>query len=596
MAKSAAKKSAGVKRKLTAILSADVAGYTRLMGVDEVGTLGQLMDHRKKVIDPSVGEHGGRIVGTAGDGFLMEFPSAVDAVDCAVVMQRGIAERNEDTEEDRRMEFRIGINLGDVIIEGDDIFGDGVNIAARIQALAESGGIYISGSVFDQVKNKVSVVYEDLGEKRVKNVADPVHVYRLRTDRSDPTVALAGEGTAAVTPPRVPSIAVLPFDNMSGDPEQENLADGISETTIAVLAKSPGIFVIARNSTFTYKGTPVRVQQVAQDLGAQYVIEGSVQKAGERVRITAQIVEAETGKHVWAERFDRTLEDIFALQDEIAWEISTALRTEVTEGEQVRVWAHGTTSTDAWEFSVKGYNALMKMNKKDNALARELWIKSTEIDPDNATPWMGVGWTYFFETAMGWGDDPMAAFAKAVECAETAMGLDDSVPDTYALMGILELYQRKFDEAQSLCEKAAQMNPNHATVIGLLAWVYGFVGRFEDSIALVERSMQLSPSYQDWVVGVLARAQMHLGRGDEAVATWQRAIAMNPENYLSRVGLASAYGAIGAEDEARAAGRDVMARNPAFTVQSFVVALPYKNEADLERELDGLRKAGLPEA
>ncbi len=595
MAKSGAKQSSGVKRKLAAILSADVAGYTRLMGVDEVGTLGQLKDHRKKVIDPSVGEYGGRIVGTAGDGFLMEFPSAVDAVDCAVVMQRDIAKRNEDTAEDRRMEFRIGINLGDVIIEDKDLFGDGINIAARIQGLAESGGIYISGTVFDQVKNKVSVVYEDLGEKKVKNVTEPVRVYRLRTDQSDPTVALASEETAGLTPPRVPSIAVLPFDNMSSDPEQENLADGISETTISALAKTPGIFVIARNSTFTYKGTPVRVQQVAQDLGVQYVIEGSVQKAGDRVRITAQIVEAETGKHVWAERFDRTLDDIFALQDEIAWDISTALRSEVSEGEQVRVWAHGSTNTDAWELSVKGYNAFLKFNKKDNALAREFWIKSTEIDPDFAVPWMGVGWTYFNETAFGWGDDPMAAFAKAVECAEKAMALDDSVPDIYSLMGILDLYQRKFDEAVGLCEKAAQMNPNHASVIGLLAWIYGFVGRFKESVALVERSMQLSPSYQDWVLGVLGRAQMHLGRGEEAVATWQRAIAMNPENYQSRVGVAAAYGAIGAEDEARAAGKEVLARNPAFTVQSWTMAAPYKNEADLERELDGLHKAGLPE-
>ena len=584
-----------VSRKIAAILSADVAGYTRLMGVDEVGTLGQLKDHRKNVIDPSVGEHGGRVVGSSGDGFLIEFPSAVDAVDCAVVMQRDIAKRNEDTADDRRMEFRIGINLGDVIIEDEDLFGDGVNIAARIQGLAESGGIYISGTVFDQVKNKVSVVYEDLGEKKVKNVVEPVHVYRLRTDQSDPTVALANEETAGVTPPRVPSIAVLPFDNMSGDPEQEFLADGISETTIATLAKSPGIFVIARNSTFTYKGAPVRVQQVAQDLGAQYVIEGSVQKAGNRVRITAQIVEAETGKHVWAERFDRTLDDIFALQDEIAWQIYTALGTEVTDGVQVRIWNSGTTNTDALDFSVKGYNAFLKMNKNDNALAREHWLKSTEIDPDFAIPWMGIGWTYFNETALGWGDDPMAAFAKAVECADKAMALDDSVPDIYSLMGILDLYQRKFDEAVGLCEKAAQMNPNHASVIGILAWVYGFIGRFEESVALVERSMKLSPSYQDWVLGVLGRAHMHLERGEEAVATWQRAIAMNPENYLSRVGMAAACGAIGAEDEARAAGQEVLARNPAFTVQSWTLAAPYKNEADLKRELEGLRKAGLPE-
>ena len=489
-------------------------------------------------------------MGTAGDGFLMEFSSVVDAVDCAVVMQRGIAERNEDIAEDRRMEFRVGINLGDVIIEGDDLFGDGVNIAARIQALAESGGIYISGAVFDQVKNKVSVVYEDLGEKKVKNVAEPVHVYRLRTDRSDPTVALASEGTAGVTPPRVPSIAVLPFDNVSGDPEQESLADGISETTIAALAQTPGIFVIARNSTFTYKGTPVRVQQVAQDLGVQYVIEGSVQKAGERVRITAQIVEAETGKHVWAERFDRTLEDIFALQDEIAWDISTALRTEVTEGEQAQVWSRGTTNTDALDYFNRGFIAIMKQNKKDNALAREHWLKSAEIDPNFAGPLMGTGWTYWNDMIYGYADDPMAALAKAFEYADKAMAVDDSLPDNYGLLGALNLFQKKYDEAVGFCEKAVQMNPNLATLVAVLAMAYLFVGRLEESVALIERSMQLSPSYQDWVLAILGRAQMHLGRGKEAVAAWQRAIAMNPENYIARVGLAATYGAIGVKDEA----------------------------------------------
>jgi adenylate cyclase len=314
-------------------------------------------------------------------------------------------------------------------------------------------------------------------------------------------VVLASENVSNVTLARVPSIAVLPFDNMSGDPQQDFLSDGISETTISALSKSPGIFVIARNSSFTYKGTPVRVQQIAKDLGAQYVVEGSVQKAGDRVRITAQIIEAESGKHVWAERYDRTLDDVFVLQDEIAWEISTALRTEVTEGEQARVWANGTSNTGAWENSVKAYNAFMKMSKKDNFLARDLWMKSAELDPEFSTPWMGVGWTHFNDTSNGWSDDPMGSFAKAVECAEKAMALDDTIPDNYSLMGMLNLYQRKYDEAINYGEKAAKMNPNHATVIGLLGWIYSMVGRLEEAIALAERSMQLSPSYQDWVFG-----------------------------------------------------------------------------------------------
>ena len=480
-------------RRLAAILCADVAGYSRLMGVDEAGTLRQLKAHRREAIDPAVSSHGGRVVSTAGDGFLMEFPSAVSAVECAVVFQQDIARRNEGVDDDRRMEFRVGINVGDVIVDDDDIFGDGVNIAARIQALAEIGGIYISGNVFEQVRNKVAVAYEDLGEQRVKNIADPVRVYRLRADRNDPTVALvAEEGVTRGAPPRIPTVGVLPFDAMSSDPEVEFMADGLSENITTTLAKVPGIFVIARNSTFTYKGTAVRVQQIAEDLGATYIIEGSIQKAGNRVRITA--------------------------------------------------------------------------------------------------------WTYFFESAFGWTDDPMAAFGKAVEFAHMAMALDDDLPDCHSQMGILDLYQRKFDEAVRSCEKAARMSPNHATMIGLLGWVYAFVGKPEEALSLVERAKQLSPSYPEWLLSVQARALALTGDMEGAIASFEQAASMNPENYGIHVGLASAYAAAGQEDKARAEAKLVLARNSRFTVQGWVMAAPYKNEEDLARELDGLRAAGFPES
>jgi len=422
-------------------------------------------------------------------------------------------------------------------------------------------------------------------------------VYRVRTDESDPTVELAKKQTeaAGVAPPRVPSIAVLPFGTKRDDPEQEQLADGIVEGTIALLARSPGIFVISRNSTFTYKGAPVRVQQVAQELGAHYVVEGSVQTSGNRARISAEIVEAESGKHIWAERFDRTLDDVFALEDEIAWAISSALLTKVTEGEQGRVWFGGTNNREAADYTLQGYVAFMKNTRNSNVEARELWQRSAELDPEYAVPWMGVGWTHFRDASFGWSDDSAESFAKAAEYTQKAMALDETLPDSYGLMGILSLYQRKFDEAVKLCEKAAQMNPNHATMVGLLAWAYTFVGRGEEALALVERSMQLSPSYQTWVLDVRARAHLILEHGEEAIAASRQAIAENPESYQSFVGLAAACGALGSEEDARAAGREVLARNPAFTVQSWVMASPYMHEHDLKRELDGLRRAGIPE-
>jgi adenylate cyclase len=583
-------------RKLTAILSADVAGYSRLMGADEAGTLTELKGHRREVIDPSVTSHGGRMVSTAGDGFLMEFPSAVSAVECAVAIQHDMAQRNDGVADDRRMEFRVGINVGDVIVDDDDIFGDGVNIAARIQALADTGGIYISGNVFDQVKNKVAVAYEDLGEQRVKNIADPVKVYRLRADQNDPTVALvAEEDVARVTPPRIPTVGVLPFNAMTGDPEIEHMADGLSENITTILSKAPGIFVIARNSTFTYKGTAVRVQQVAEDLGATYVIEGSIQKAGNRVRITAQLIEAKTGNHVWAERFDRTMDDPFALQDEISWEISDALRTHVTEGEQVRVWRGRTKITEAYDLTSQGYATFLKQNQEGNLRARDLWLKSLELDPSYAVPAMGVGWTYFFESAYGWGDDPMAEFGKAIEHAHMALALDSELPDGYGLMGILDLFQRKFDEAVVNCEKAVLMSPNHATVVALLAWVYSFVGKPQEALSLIDRAIQLSPSYPPYFLGTQGNARIQTGDLEGAVASFEQAASMNSNQYQVQVGLAAAYAVAGHQDKARAVAKQVLARNPDFTVQNWVMAAPYKNPADLERELDALRAAGFPE-
>ena len=368
------------QRRLAAVFVADVVAYSRLMAADEAGTLAALKAHRKELIDPTTAEHGGRIVKLMGDGALVEFASVVDAVECAVAVQRGMAERNHGIPEDRRIVFRIGINLGDIILDGDDIYGDGVNLAARLEGLAEPGGICISNSAREQVLGKVPLSFADLGEQRVKNIERPVRVYCVVMDGT-PAAATA----ASPEPPDKTSIAVLPFTNMSGDPEQEYFADGISEDIITALSKISQLFVIARNSSFTFKGKSVRIQEVSSDLGVRYVLEGSVRKAGNRVRITSQLIDGETGGHLWAERFDRDLTDIFAMQDEVTREIVTALALKLTEGDRQRLTREHTDNMEAYDCFLRGREQLWRLTAETNAQARTLLERAVELDPNFAS-------------------------------------------------------------------------------------------------------------------------------------------------------------------------------------------------------------------
>jgi adenylate cyclase len=370
-------------RRLAAILAADVAGYSRLMGADEEGTLAALKALRREVADPKIKEHRGRIVKTTGDGLLLEFASVVDAVRCAVEVQREITERNADVPPDRRIELRMGINLGDIIRDGRDIFGDGVNVAARLEALAEPGGIYVSRVVHDQVRDKLDVAFEDLGEQQVKNIARPVHVWRIRLGAKSAVSASLGL-------PDKPSIAVLPFANMSADPEQEFFADGIAEDVITALSRYPSLFVIARNSSFTYKGRAVDVKQIGRELGVRYVLEGSLRKAGNRIRVTAQLVEAETGNHIWAERYDRGLADIFAVQDEIAQAVTIAIAPAIADAEQHRAMRKPPGSLDAWAAYQRGLWHLSKANIDDNALAQKFLQQAVDLDPSFAGGYKGL--------------------------------------------------------------------------------------------------------------------------------------------------------------------------------------------------------------
>ena len=585
-----------VERKLMAILAADVVGYSRLMGVDEAGTLAQLKAHRSDLIDPTIAAHHGRIVKTAGDGMLVAFPSVVDAVRCAVEVQREMAARNADLPEDRRMLFRVGINLGDVIIDGDDIHGDGVNVAARLESLCEAGGVCISRSVYDQVRNRLELDHEYLGEQEVKNIAEPVRAYRTLLHRAEePREETADAPAPALGLPDNPSIAVLPFDNMSADPEQEFFADGITEDLITALSKISGLFVIARNSTFAYKGKSPDVRHVAQDLGVRYVLEGSVRKAGERVRITGQLIDSVTGYHAWAERYDRDLTDIFALQDEITTNVVTALQVQLVEGEQARVWRRLTDNIEAWGCLTQARVHFRRYTREENVKARELSQRAVELDPSYAPAWVWLAWTYWTELRFGWTDSPDEAFARAAELGHKALSLNESLSESHALLGAIHLIKGQYDEAIAEGERAVSLDPNGADVTALLAMTLNWAGRPQEAIGLVEKAMRLSPLYSAWYLAVLGHAYRLMRRYEEAIATYEASIQRNPDNVGPHLGLTATYAEAGREGQAQAQAAEVLRLNPKFSLNRYASALTYRDPANSRRSLDALRKAGLPE-
>ena len=441
------------KRKLTAILSADVKGYSRLMGADEEATVRTLQAY-KEVMASSIQHHRGRVVGTAGDSVLAEFASVVDTVQCAVEIQQVLRAKNAMLSETRRMEFRIGINLGDVIEEGDTIYGDGVNIAARLEGLAEPGGICISESAYQQIENKLPLRYDYLGEHEVKNIAKPVRVYKAQIESeavARKPLEVASKEKMAFPLPDKPSIAVLPFVNMSRDPEQEYFSDGITEEIITVLSKVPNLFVIAHHSTFTYKGKPVTVKQVSEELGVRYVVEGSVQKSGDKVRITAQLIDALSGHHLWAERYDRDLKDIFALQDEITMKVITALQVELTAGEMAGRIAKGTRNLDAFIKYMVASELFNRLTKEGNAQARKILEEAIALDPEYSRLYMGLAITHIYDVWFGKTESPEQSLARAFELAQKAISLDDSNAAAYSVLGQVYGMKRQHDKAIAEC-------------------------------------------------------------------------------------------------------------------------------------------------
>ena len=624
----------GFKRKLAAILSADVKGYSRLMEEDEEATIRTLTEYRD-IIAKQVKLHKGRVVDSPGDNVLADFASVVDALKCAVQTQNEIAEQNENLPVNRKMEFRIGLNLGDVAEEDGRIYGDGVNVAARIESLADPGGICISRTAYDQVRKKLTLGYEYLGEHSVKNIDEPVRVYRVLT-APEHAGKVIGEKTAAgkkwrrlaysavacliivaggltawniylqkthsITPaskknmafplPDKPSIAVLPFANMSGDPKQEYLSDGLTEDIITALSKSNSLLVIARNSTFTYKGKPVRVQQVAENLGVRYVLEGSIQIDEDKVRITAQLIDAVKGYHVWSERYDRDLKDIFALQDDITKKILTALRVKLTSGEDARIYARSTDNLEAYLKSLEGYKYLMLHNEEANHLARQMFKEAIALDPNYSAAYQNLAWTHIFDVGYGWTKSRAKSLEKASEFAEKALALDDSQAYAYAALSAVHVQKGELKEAVALREKAVALVPNSANYHALLGLgILWMGGRTDEAIQEFKIANRLDPFPPNWILYYLGVAYRVKGEYDKAIEIFKKVIKRNPDYLLSHLGLAACYGLQGREEEARASATEVLRIRPNFSIAK--IKSPYRDPADKSRTLEVLRKAGL---
>jgi adenylate cyclase len=625
-------------RKLSGILSADAAGYSRLMRQDEAVTVATLKAH-KEVMAALIERYRGRIVDSPGDNLLAEFGSVVDAVECAVEIQKALKAKNDALPDDRKMAFRLGIHLGDVLEEEDRIYGDGVNIAARIEGLAEPGGICISRTTYDSVKDKLSLGYAYLGAHSVKNIAEPVRVYRVLTEpeaagkvigekrflgRFSRRAALATILILAIvaagvvgwnlylqrsqkeTPasidkmayplPDKPSIAVLPFDNLSGDPEQDFFSDALTEQIISSLSRVPRLFVIARNSTFVYRGKPVKIQQVAEDLGVKYVLEGSAQKSGDRVRITAQLIDAITGRHIWSESYDRTLDDLFELQDEIALEIVRAMQVKLTEGEQALIWKKGgTDNIKAFLKALEAVTYVRRFNIESNAMAHKLSEEAIAMDPDYAMPYTILASAHIMDVWLGTSRSRADSLKTAHQLLQKSLDLEEALDLPHAFLGFLYNMMGEFDRAIEEGERAIELNPNSADAYAWLSISLRYSGRLDDALISIQKAMRLSPFPPSLYLLALGNIYRDSGMYAEAITAYEKVVARQADDMFAHIGLASSYLLSGKDREARMAAAEVLRINPKFSVAHFAETLQVKDQAIKSRFIDSLRKAGLPE-
>lgn len=619
------------KRKLAAILSADVAGYSRLMGDDEAATV-QTLEAYKKVMFSLIKQHRGRVIDSPGDNLLAEFTSIVDAVQAGVAIQKELRSKNAELPDTRKMEFRIGINLGDVVQEGDHIYGDGVNIAARLEGLAEPGGICISKTAFDYIESKLPYGYEYLGEQTVKNIARPVGAYRVSLE---PRVTICGKpedekstkirlkpiliGAVAVIfvaiigglwpfsqrrtsveqasidnmaypLPDKPSVAVLPFVNMSDDPEQEYFSDGLTEEIITAFSKVPKLFVIARNSVFTYKGKPVKIKHIAEELGVRYVLEGSIRKAGSDIRITAQLIDALTGHHLWAERYDRNLNEIFAVQDDITKNIITAMQVELTEGEQARAIAKGTNDLEAYLKYLQAVEQITQYNVESNALAKQLAQEAIAFDPEYATAYRVLATAYQLDVWLGTSKSPKQTLAKCIELLEKAISLDETNAEAHSVLAWIFAMKGEHDKAVAKAAHAVMLNPNSAFAHANLGQALRFAGRWNESIPEYKKAIRLNPIPPAFYFFGLGMSYSRLGQHEEAIKWCQKAVQLAPDSFLVHLFMTSVYSRAGRQTEARSHAAEVMRLNPQFSVEKYAKKV---KRVDRQQFIDALRRAGL---
>jgi adenylate cyclase len=638
-----------LKRRLAAILHADVQGYSRLIAHDEEATLRILTPSLQRMTE-LVQHHGGRAIGSRGDSLLAEFPSVRHAVQCAVEMQQEVKARQTELSPEQRIAFRIGIHIGEVVEDGEQLHGDGINIAVRIESIAPAGGICISDAVYHQVKHKLPFHYEDLGEQPLKNIPEPVRVWRvvveeaaksqaqvqsakLKVERQEPRrvgmsvsvlvfvglllggiviflypslLPLVTHHSSLVTPeaqppslplPDKPSIVVLPFTNMSGDPGQEYFSDGITEDITSNLSKISNLFVIARNSAFTYKGKAVKVQDVSREMGVRYVLEGSVRKAGDQVRVTAQLIDGTTGGHVWSERYDRSLTDIFAVQDEVTQHIVSALRVEILEAEQARVRRIPTENLTAYDLSLRGRESWLRAwhetKKEANVQARQLYEKAIELDPQYAQAYAGLSLTYWLDWFLQWSDNRAQSMERALEMGQRSIAIDDSLPLSHSILGIVYMWSKQQERAITEGERAITLDPNFADGFVHLGNFLYVAGRPEEAVGMIEKAMRLNPRYPVWYLERLGAAYRVVGRCEEAIVQMKRVVTLKPNNPPAHFVLAICYAELGRLEEARAEAAEVLRINPNFSLEVFKQTIPIKDQALLERTLAAARKAGL---
>ncbi|WOS63449.1 adenylate/guanylate cyclase domain-containing protein [Sinorhizobium fredii] len=580
-----------IRRRLAAILAADVVGYSRLMERDEKSTHTLLMGRWKEVLEPLVALHQGRVFKRTGDGVLVEFGSAVNAVECAAALQQAMAAANRDIPEDQAIVLRVGVNLGDVMVEDSDLYGDGVNVAARIEALAEPGGVALSDGIHEYVHGRTGLDFIDSGYHEVKNIERPVHIWTWSpNNRTSVPIKTAAESPPQL--PRKPSIAVLPFDNMSGDPEQGYFADGITEDIITDLSKVSGLFVIARNSSFAYKGKTPDIRKVSRELGVRYVLEGSVRRAADRIRINAQMIDGTTGGHLWAERYDRGLEDIFAVQDEVTRTIVNALRVKLTTGEEERREGRGKVDPEAYDLLVRARQAILQFNSQSSMEARSMLQRAIAIDPGLAAAYASLSIIALTDFINRWNGATPEDLTQALDLAQKAIDTDDTEPLGPHALSLALSWMRRLDEAEVAAQRAIELDPNLASGYTALGTIRDFQGRHEDALPLYAQAHRLDPQF-DLSLHFQGRALLSLGRYDEAESVLKRRLTLSPRSDMTRFYLACLYGRIGRHEEARRYWREVLEVNPNFSVDHLRRALPYRNPNLLDRLVDGLREAGV---